>query len=981
MEDWGLKRLLTEVEEERQYWKSRAYQAEHRAEQQADRLHRVQRYQREQREQREQQAERVQAQDFSSKQSQFSTIQSQQLLSTYFEFIGLYCYSYLTGYRAAIEALQSISSTGCKQSMNPLSPYTVGLSLAAMSSNSSDSSSGHRATPTVSTPDVSAGTTTQPTTQPVQESQLIQRVPMFVTPMPAPGTPGAPHFDGTNISDFLELWQDVCIDHGYTEEEGVRRISRYCSPIIRLSVEALDDWINRKWEPLKATLLKEYISQDVKQQALSRQYLEQYKEATTDGKDNLKAYISQFSGIANTLIGKRALDSYTATDWFLKGIPQGARQKIIKKAHLDFYRPETYNFEKVVKEAKRYQEDQESAKMFEASKGKQEFMQILVDQRSSSPPQEINKPVMAKAPVMTNPTDEKLDALTKQFETLALPLQMLAGRGGQQRPMNPPPVNQQPMYPRQQNYQSSYRPMPVHETRVPPPQPRPYPQEAYANADMRPQFGSRPIQGDCHYCHEPGHIRRICPYMLKMIDAGKIHLNGMGRICRGPEGQGGEEMYLPYGMSQKDAVITLLDGYEPKQSQAPSRANPAPKAQSSEFATASFRLADDGSTDEEEDDFEFEFIANAAQPGGSQPRGRGRPITNPKLDKARRVTKNRADQDTNLPGPKNIRPGGWRQPPGEVPGDDSDGTADGDVDMDDLLGEPVFGPQPRPTTEKRVGFVEPEPTTEDHETGGRRLANAAPRRKNIKLADVLKKQGEDNPVVTEKMLKAVIPDITVGDILSSGMGTHKMMFKPLKQEVMDKLGVGKRLVVAGQHAKVTRAGAGGGMIHQVTARLTNTLYSSACPQVPVEIGDIKTMALLDSGAEVNLIEASVLSQAGVPYLADSNLTLVDVNGKHTSMLGMVENVEITIGTFTYTQSLMVVEKASSAVILGMPFFVGSRMKTEIVNDGSTRVSIVCPSTGEEIRFTGVASNHKKNKYLNQLQDLRSSNRSQALNYQ
>ena len=143
--------------------------------------------------------------------------------------------------------------------MNPLFLYIVRLSLAAMFFNLSDFSSGYRITPTVFTPDVSAGITTQPTTQLVQKSQLIQRVPIFITSISTLKTPGVPHFDDTNISDFLELWQDVCIDHGYTEKEGVRRISRYYFPIIRLSVEALNDWINRKQEPLKTILLKEYI--------------------------------------------------------------------------------------------------------------------------------------------------------------------------------------------------------------------------------------------------------------------------------------------------------------------------------------------------------------------------------------------------------------------------------------------------------------------------------------------------------------------------------------------------------------------------------------------------------------------------------------------------------------------------------------------------------------------------------------------------
>ena len=140
-----------------------------------------------------------------------------------------------------------------------------------------------------------------------------------------------------------------------------------------------------------------------------------------------------------------------------------------------------------------------------------------------------------------------------------------------------------------------------------------------------------------------------------MIDAGKIYLNNIGKICRGPEGQEDEKIYLPYKINQKDAVITLLDNYKPKQLQALSRINSAPKTQFFEFATVFFRLTDDDNINEEENDFKFKFIANVVQPEGFQPRGRGRLIINSKLNKTRRVIKNRTNQNTNLPEPKNIK--------------------------------------------------------------------------------------------------------------------------------------------------------------------------------------------------------------------------------------------------------------------------------------------------------------------------------------
>ena len=69
----------------------------------------------------------------------------------------------------------------------------------------------------------------------------------------------------------------------------------------------------------------------------------------------------------------------------------------------------------------------------------------------------------------------------------------------------------------------------------------------------------------------------------------------------------------------------------------------------------------------------------------------------------------------------------------------SDETVNENVNINNLLDEPIFGLQFRFITKKRIRFVEPEFTIKNYKISGRRLTNIISRRKNIKLTNVLKK--------------------------------------------------------------------------------------------------------------------------------------------------------------------------------------------------------------------------------------------------
>jgi hypothetical protein len=69
-------------------------------------------------------------------------------------------------------------------------------------------------------------------------SRMVYRV------MPRPGQPRALHFDGKNISEFLDNWNLEYIDYGYYDGEKCTHFPRYCEKMIKDVVKLLSGHIS-----------------------------------------------------------------------------------------------------------------------------------------------------------------------------------------------------------------------------------------------------------------------------------------------------------------------------------------------------------------------------------------------------------------------------------------------------------------------------------------------------------------------------------------------------------------------------------------------------------------------------------------------------------------------------------------------------------------------------------------------------------------
>src|ERR1700730_12800013 len=94
-----------------------------------------------------------------------------------------------------------------------------------------------------------------------------------------------------------------------------------------------------------------------------------------------------------------------------------------------------------------------------------------------------------------------------------------------------------------------------------------------------------------------------------------------------------------------------------------------------------------------------------------------------------------------------------------------------------------------------------------------------------------------------------------------------------------------------------------------------------------------TQAMLDTGAEVNVITCSVAEELGLPIRTDLLLALKAVSSDTRVFDGTCEDVEIDIGEVVNYQTLLVLSNSKHTLILGALFFHDAQVTFEYDDDG------------------------------------------------
>ena len=146
-------------------------------------------------------------------------------------------------------------------------------------------------------------------------------------------------------------------------------------------------------------------------------------------------------------------------------------------------------------------------------------------------------------------------------------------------------------------------------------------------------------------------------------------------------------------------------------------------------------------------------------------------------------------------------------------------------------------------------------------------------RKPSKLVDLLKSSSDPQKLLN-KILDQPVQGITIREVISCSDLLQKLMFKSVSfAESTDK-------AVS---------------ISSVSTRSEVRKYVAATPKVKVRLEGTSVTALIDTGAEVNVMTKGVADALGLPMRADPRLTLIAHTGHSRPFDGVYEDVEIDVG--------------------------------------------------------------------------------------
>jgi hypothetical protein len=119
-------------------------------------------------------------------------------------------------------------------------------------------------------------------------------------------------------------------------------------------------------------------------------------------------------------------------------------------------------------------------------------------------------------------------------------------------------------------------------------------------------------------------------------------------------------------------------------------------------------------------------------------------------------------------------------------------------------------------------------------------------------------------------------------------------------------------------------------------------------------------ALIDSGAELSVINKKEAFELGLPISHDYKLNINGAIGDSAKVWGCCENVVLTIADKPFVTNIWVMDGLTNPLILGNPFAIDSNLKVSWNSNGSCRVKLT-DLRGSRMSIGAVAANSDLNR--------------------
>ena len=248
------------------------------------------------------------------------------------------------------------------------------------------------------------------------------------TSLPQPGARDALIFNGQNASSFLRRFKDMCEDYGLNDnKEVLRRLPDYCEVMIGGWMRSLSSYEHRDWVQFCADVKKEFESSDIDQKTHSRGYLEDYKSQPRTTNGEIRGYVREYTALSASTLRKGDIDEFTRCLWFLQGLPDGIRTKVVRRTGIDPEVTQTMTFVRTKGSAVNCLEaDRRDEKLMDVGKQPVGLLEMAREYEKAHAGEARAPPV--HHPVQQEEFGRKMDRLADGFAAMSLPLQAIAAR-------------------------------------------------------------------------------------------------------------------------------------------------------------------------------------------------------------------------------------------------------------------------------------------------------------------------------------------------------------------------------------------------------------------------------------------------------------------------------------------------------------------------------------------------------------------------
>jgi hypothetical protein len=205
-----------------------------------------------------------------------------------------------------------------------------------------------------------------------------QSPPIYAPQLPPYPIENMPVFDGSNVTAFLDRYEDIAKYHNFTDKMKIDRLTAHCKTKQRAIIQASEEYAEAtkedSWAILRTGLRRRFRNSDKHQQEERAEYFEHWlQQCQARNGLNIREYLQEFQ-----IRSKRCIEAGTVEEdrrgfYLVKGLPFRQATKILERYGLRTDSPKDFQYKKIKDYLTKRLETEEEARMLNPSEAIKEF--------------------------------------------------------------------------------------------------------------------------------------------------------------------------------------------------------------------------------------------------------------------------------------------------------------------------------------------------------------------------------------------------------------------------------------------------------------------------------------------------------------------------------------------------------------------------------------------------------------------------------